>query len=162
MLDNRTQTAGRFDPQAAPAYRELSDSASDLFILAGRILVGQLFVVSGFGKITVVGVFAASLQKRGVPAPDVMALIGACVEFFGGLAVVLGFKTRWAATLMLIFTIVATAIGHRYWEFTDPAVRLVQYMNFYKNLTIAGGILFLIACGGGRLSIDGLLRRTPR
>jgi putative oxidoreductase len=140
-------------------YHPLPGSLGDILILVGRILVGQLYVVSGFGKLMGLSAFAASLQKNGVPAPDIMAVIGACVEFFGGLALVLGFMTRWSAVLVLIFTIVATMIGHRYWEIADAAARRGQEVNFYKNVTIIGGFFWLMVTGGGRFSIDGLWRR---
>lgn len=145
---------------APPTYREpLPASVGDLALLIGRILVGQLFLVSGFWKLLGLSAFSASLARRGVPAAEVMGVIGAVVEFFGGLALVIGFKTRWAALALIAFTIVATAIGHRYWEFTDAAMRSAQQQNFYKNVTIIGGLFFAFVAGGGRFSVDGLWPR---
>lgn len=148
-------------PLAAPSahHDALPGSLGDLLMLIGRIAIGQLYVVSGYGKITALSVFAAGLTKDGVPAPDVMAVIGASVEFFGGLALVLGLKTRWAGALLVLFTIFATLLRHRYWEF-EPPLRGGQYGNFYKNITITGGLLFVVVAGGGRFSIDGLLGRS--
>lgn len=164
MLDRPADSAPRSTPPlaAAPPADLLPGSVGDLLILVGRIAVAQLYVVSGFGKLMGLSAFAASLTRNGVPMPEVMAPIGAVVEFFGGLAVLVGFKTRWSAALILLFTIVATFIGHRYWEFVDAAVRRGQQVNFYKNVTISGGLLFLFVTGGGRFSIDGLWRREAR
>jgi putative oxidoreductase len=58
----------------------------------------------------------------------------------------------------VIFTIVATCISHRYWEFSGAA-RRAQEVNFSKNVCIVGGYLLLLATGGGRFSLDGLLCR---
>jgi uncharacterized membrane protein YphA (DoxX/SURF4 family) len=101
---------------------------------------------------------SVSLSKYlGVPLSGIFGVIGPGVEFFGGLAVLLGLQTRYAAVLIAVFTIVATAISHRYWEFSDAA-RRAQEVNFMKNVCIIGGFLLLAAVGGGRFSIDTLWR----
>jgi putative oxidoreductase len=132
--------------------------ASDLALLIGRVALAALFIPAGLSKLTDVGAFAASLEKRGVPLADVLAPIGAAVEFFAGIAVLIGFQTRAAAVLMVLFTVAATLIAHRFWEF-DGAARATQQSAFFKNLAIVGGYLVLMVSGGGRYSIDGLLHR---
>jgi putative oxidoreductase len=161
MLESHAESSPRSMPlaDASAAHDGLPGNTGDLLILIGRILVGQLYVVSGWGKITAISAFSANMAKAGVPMPEVLGFVGPCVEFFGGLALVFGFMTRWSAALLILFTIVASFIGHRYWEFADAAVRRGQQINFYKNVTIIGGFLFLMVTGGGRFSIDGLLRR---
>jgi putative oxidoreductase len=88
-----------------------------------------------------------------------MGWLGGAVEFFGGLAILLGAWTRCAALLMIVFVIVATAISHRYWEFADAAARRMQQSHFAKNLTIIGGFVLMLVTGGGRFSVDGWRRR---
>jgi putative oxidoreductase len=138
----------------------------DGLLFLGRVLMAFIFVESGFGKLMDIGGFTASLASKGVPLAAVFGVVGPCVEFFGGLAVLLGLQTRYAALLLAVFTVVATAISHRYWEFSDAA-RRAQEVNFNKNICIVGGFLLLTATGGGRFSLDGLLRgsiiwRRPR
>ena len=77
---------------------------------------------------------------------------------FPGLAVLIGFKTRWAALLMLLFTIVATLIAHRFWAYPE-AQRAMQQTQFMKNLAIMGGYLFLFVAGAGAWSVDGRGKR---
>jgi putative oxidoreductase len=131
----------------------------DKLVLLGRILLGGIFVLSGYGKLMGLAAFAASLEKNGVPFASVMAPIGAAVEFFGGLAIVLGIEVRYAALLMIAFVIVATLISHRFWEFQDAARRM-QQTQFSKNMAIIGGFVLLVATGGGRLAFDRLWRRA--
>jgi putative oxidoreductase len=100
---------------------------------------------------------AASLPPRGIPA--FMAYISVPAEFFGGLALILGFATRYFAIVLVVFVLVATFSSHRYWEFTDAAARRIQDGNFWKNISILGGIGLLFVCGAGRLSLDYLLRK---
>jgi putative oxidoreductase len=134
-------------------------AAGDVVWLLARCFIGGIFVYSGFGKLTGLEGFAASLAKGGVPMPEVMAVVGAAVEFFGGLAVVFGIQARYAALLMALFTISATLISHRFWELQDPAMFKTQSVQFMKNLAILGAFLLLFVQGGGRLSVDGLWRR---
>ena len=134
------------------------DKHRDTILLVGRVLLGIIFVMSGFGKLTHLDAFAASLAQRGVAMSGPLSILGACVEFFGGLAIVLGIGTQWVSVLMILFVIVATGISHRYWELADAA-RRTQEVQFNKNLAIIGGFLLLFASGGGRFSVDALLRR---
>lgn len=130
----------------------------DVVALLGRLAMGWIFVSSGFGKISDVVAFAGVLAKRGVPAPSLLGWIGAIVEFGGGLLIIFGLKIRYAALLMVLFVIVATLISHRYWEY--PVAEIVaQRTNFWKNVTILGGLLFMFLAGAGRYSVDGFLGR---
>src|SRR5689334_13729081 len=132
---------------------------SDFWLLVGRILLGGIFVVSGYGKLMGLAAFAASLEKNGVPYASALAPVGASVEFFGGLAIILGVEVRAAALLMIAFVIVATLISHRFWELQDPA-RRAQVTQFSKNVAIIGGFLLLHAAGGGRFAVERLWRRV--
>jgi putative oxidoreductase len=120
--------------------------------LLGRILIAAIFVPSGFGKLTHIDHFAHVLAGRGVPAPHALAIIGACVEFFGSLAIVFGFLTRYAALLMAAFTLVAALIAHRFWA-AAGAAEAAQYTQFMKNMAILGGFLFLFVAGPGRYGL---------
>jgi putative oxidoreductase len=131
----------------------------DPWRLVGRILLGGIFVVSGYGKLMGLAAFAASLEKNGVPFASALAPVGASVEFFGGVAIVLGVEVRSAALLMIAFVIVATLISHRFWELQDAA-RRAQLTQFSKNMAIIGGFALLHAAGGGRFAVERLWRRA--
>lgn len=135
----------------------LAASTSDVVLLIGRILLGWIFVRSGYGKLFNVEAFAATFPVRGLP--PFLAYIAVPVEFFGGIALILGLATRYVVLVMVIFMLVATFSSHRYWQFTDVNLRRVQDSSFYKNLAMLGGFGFLFVCGGGRLSVDNWLRR---
>jgi len=135
-------------------------SSSDIALLLARITFAALFAVSGLRKLMDLPTFAASLVKRGVPYADVLAPVGAGVEFLGGIAALIGFQTRLAALALIIFTIIATLIGHRFWELDGPA-RQMQQSHFFKNLAIIGALLALWVSAGGPYAIDRVLRRDP-
>jgi putative oxidoreductase len=146
-------------PSLVSPLEGVAERSRDALLLIARILMGGIFVVSGYGKLMGLSAFAASLEKNGVPFASVMAVIGVSVEFFGGLAVVLGIAVRPAAILMIAFVIVATLISHRFWEFQDAA-RKMQQTQFSKNVAIIGGFVLLFALGGGRLAVARLWRRS--
>ena len=132
-------------------------ATSDFVMLCGRILIGWIFIRSGYGKLFDIAGVGATFPARGLQAW--MAYISVPAEFFGGLAILLGFATRYAAVVIFVFTLVATFSSHRYWDFTEVAVRRAQETNFYKNIAILGGISILFAAGAGGWSIDRLLGR---
>jgi len=135
----------------------LAARVGDTVLLVGRLAMGIIFFQSGFTKLAGLSAFIASLGNRGVPFPDFWGPVGAISEFTGGTLIILGLGTRYAAALIVIFVIIATAISHRYWEFAEPARRLQQQGQFFKNLAIIGGGLFLFVCGAGRFSFDALI-----
>lgn len=137
----------------------LAARASDTVLLAGRLGMGLIFFQSGAAKLMALDAFIKSLASRGVPFSEFWGPIGAATEFIGGTAIILGLGTRYAAALMVIFVIVATAISHRYWEITEPAARRLQQGQFMKNLAIIGGMLFLFVCAAGRYSLDAVLTK---
>jgi putative oxidoreductase len=136
-------------------------TSSDLALLMARITLAALFIPGGLRKLMDLGTFTAMLQKQGVPFADILAPIGAGVEFLGGIAVLIGFQTSLAALLLIVFTIIATLIAHRFWEFEGTA-RQMQQGQFFKNLAIIGGFLALSVSGGGRYALDRLWRRDSR
>lgn len=130
---------------------------SDFLLLFARILLGWIFVRSGFGKMLDISAFGAGLPRLGIPSW--LAYVGAPAEFFGGLALIFGLATRYAVLLLTAFMLVATFSAHRYWDITDMAQRRMQETQFGKNIAMLGGFLALFVAGPGRLSIDGWLRR---
>jgi len=135
----------------------LAANTADFVLLCGRILMGWIFVRSGYGKIFDVATYSGTFPARGL-APW-MAYIAVPVELFGGLALLLGIATRYVAAVMLFFLIVASFSSHAYWSMTDANARRINDVNFWKNVAMMGGMLFLFVCGPGRLSVDRLLAR---
>ena len=133
-----------------------------MILLTGRVALGLIFVKSGLQKLMTLSAFGASLASRGVPQSSFWAVVGATVEFVGGVLIVTGLRTREASLLMILFVIVATGISHRYWEFADAAARRTQESQFFKNLAIIGGFGLLFATGAGRFALDALLGRRRR
>ena len=134
--------------------------SQDVLLLLGRVLLGWIFVQSGWRKLMDIPAFVATMPRRGLP--DVLGYIAPPVEFIGGVLILLGLATRYSALLILLFTIVATFSSHRYWDFTDAAQRQQQHTQFWKNVSMMGGQVLLFVAGAGRYSLDRLLMRDRR
>jgi putative oxidoreductase len=128
-------------------------SGKDAVALIGRVALAAMFVISGFGKITGFADTSGFIASAGLPMAEVLTLAAIIVELGGGLAIVFGWMTRWAALALAVFLVVVTLIFHNYW--TMPADRqLVDQIMFMKNLSLVGAMLLLCAFGPGRYSID--------
>ena len=123
-------------------------AGSAAVVLAARLLLSILFIFAGFGKLADIGGTAGWFGSIGLPLPTVAAVVVGLLEFFGGLAILVGFKTRIAAIAIAVFTIAATLVAHT--NFADQ----IQLLMFLKNLSITGGLLVLATFGPGALSID--------
>jgi len=122
--------------------------------VAGRILLAAIFIFAGFGKITGLQGTAGYIASKGLPVPTLLAIGAAIVELGGGILLAIGFKTRWAAAAIAVFTFIAALIFHNFWG-VSAAEAQNQMIHFMKNISIVGGLLYVIVYGSGPLSVDG-------
>jgi putative oxidoreductase len=121
--------------------------------LAGRILIAAIFILSGFGKITGFDGTVGYIASKGLPLPQLAALGAIVVELGGGILLVAGWKARWAAAAMFVFTAIAALIFHNFWA--APAdMAQNQMIHFMKNVSMLGGLLYVVVHGSGPLSLD--------
>jgi putative oxidoreductase len=127
--------------------------------LIGRILLALIFITSGFGKIAGFAGTAGYIASKGLPLAPVVAALTILIELGGGLAILFGFATRWAALALAVFTVLAGVIFHNYWAVPAEQV-MMQQINFWKNIAIAGGFLMVAAYGPGAISVDAKRRAS--
>lgn len=119
--------------------------------LSGRIMLGLIFLLSGVGKIGAYAATAAFMEAMGVPA--VLLPLVIATEIMGGIAIMVGYRTRAAAFLLAGFTLLAALIFHHH--LADQ----IQMIMFLKNVAIAGAFLLLVIHGAGAWSLDHKSRR---
>jgi putative oxidoreductase len=129
---------------------------NDFVLLVARLAVAALYLPSGFSKLFSLSGFAASLASKGLPYPEVLALVGAATEVVAPVALVLGVAPRLTSVALAAFTLVATLISHSFWDFPEAA-RQAQQTQFLKNVAIIGGLLFYFASGPGGFRVSGAL-----
>ena len=115
----------------------------------GRLLMSSLFVWDGIRQLLSPSVFAQYFASVHVPLPNVAIWISIPIHLLGGMALLVGFKTRWAAALLALLCVGAAFGVHL------PIGDQDNMIHFYKNLVMTGGFLYVIAFGAGAVSIDG-------
>ena len=129
------------------------------FSLLGRLLLALLFVPAGLMKITGFSGTVGYIASVGLPLASLGAVLAIVVEVGAGLALALGWRTRWAALVLAVFTLAATVLFHNFWAMpADQA--FVQQLMFFKNIAVVGGLLVVAAFGAGSLSLDAKAARA--
>jgi len=132
----------------------LFDGQKDALILFARAMILILFGYFGFSYVTDHVSFVMYLKSVHAPIPELTSLVATAIEFFGSIALLLGFYTRPIAALFVFYTIGTGIIGHAFWNATTPIEHHVLFVHFLKNVSIGAGFLFLSLVGPGKYSID--------
>ena len=114
----------------------------------GRALMAAIFLLSGFSKLTDPAGTLGYIQSAGLPFPEAALGVAILVELVGGVALMLGYRTKLVAATLAAFTLVAAFGFHL--QLADQN----QFIHFFKNVAMAGGLLQIVAFGAGRLSLD--------
>ena len=112
----------------------------------GRILISALFLIEGFGKISVQENVMMYMEDYGVPG--ILFVPAIILEILFPLLLIVGYKTKWAASVMALFTLTVAIIFHT--NFGEE----MQMMFFLKDIAIAGGFMIIVAYGPGKISLD--------
>jgi putative oxidoreductase len=126
--------------------------------LAARVLISQIFILSGIMKVLDPAATAAQMEGRGMFWVPFFLWAAAAVELGGGLSVLLGYKARLGALALFLFLIPVTLTFHNFWTY-PPDQRQMQMIMFMHNLTLTGGLLLVMAYGPGPVSVDHQGRR---
>jgi len=113
-----------------------------------RFLMCSLFIWDGVLQLRDPSGTADYIASLEIPMPDIAVWVSIAIHLLGGLAILIGYKTRWAAAVLLLLCL-GTAFGVHL-----PARDTENMINFYKNLVMAGGFLYVIAFGAGAISVD--------
>ena len=123
--------------------------------VAARLMIVTIFFMSAVGnKVPKFNDVAGYMASEGVPMPKLM-LAGAILFLIAGsLSVLVGYRARVGAALLLVFLMLATYFFHDFWTFEDAKEQQAQMIQFMKNLSLMGTMLFIIAEGAGAMSLD--------
>jgi len=114
--------------------------------LIGRILLSALFLIEGFGKISMQEDVIMYMEDYGVPG--ILFVPATVLEILFPLLLIVGYKTKWAASIMALFTFTVAIIFHT--DFSEG----MQMIFFLKDLAIAGGFMIILVYGPGNISLD--------
>jgi putative oxidoreductase len=127
-------------------------AASGPIVLLGRFLFVLIFVMAGprqFLSQTIA--YAAS---QGVPLASIAVPLSGAIALIGGLSILLGYRARLGAWLIVLFLVGVTPMMHKFWVVTDPMMYQIQFIMFMKNVSMLGGALLISQFGSGPWSLD--------
>ena len=125
-----------------------TNNAAAYAATAGRVLLGTIFPLSGISKLSAPAGTIGYIASAGLPFPEVAYAGAVFVEVVLATALIVGYQTRLVAAAIAAFSL-ATAFGFHF-NLADQN----QFIHFFKNVAIAGGLLQVVAFGGGALSLD--------
>ena len=117
-------------------------------VFVGRVLLGLIFLVGGWMKLTGFAGTEQMIAGAGFPAPALMAILAIIFEFGGGLLLITGFHARLASWMLIVFTAIATIAYHN--PFAGDQMALIMFL---KNIAIIGGLLYVSVYGAGAWSL---------
>lgn len=121
--------------------------------LAGRLLIAFIFVMAGWSKIGGFEGTVGYIESVGLPLPVIAAAVAIIVELGGGLLIAFGYKARWAAAALALFTLATAFAFHNFWAMPADQAQ-GEMIQFMKNFAITGGLLYVLVHGSGPLSLD--------
>jgi putative oxidoreductase len=129
--------------------------------VVGRILIAFIFIFAGIGKVTGFEGTVGYIASKGLPMPQLAAIAAILIELGGGILLVIGWKARWAAAAMLVFTAMTALLFHNFWAV--PAEQAQdQMIHFMKNVSMMGGLLYVVVYGSGPLSVGSESKAVQR
>lgn len=124
----------------------------DYLVPVGRFLFAAIFIMAGLGHFSAQTIGYAAHQ--GVPLAGIAVPLSGVLALAGGLSILLGYRARIGAWLLVLFLIPVTLMMHNFWAVKDPMMAQMQQVMFMKNLSMLGGALLLAYFGAGPLSLD--------
>ena len=129
-----------------------------IIVLIGRILFSLNFIMAIMVHFSAQGIgYGASMH---VPMAGFLVPFSGVLAVVGGLSVLLGYKAKWGAWLLVIFLIPVSFMMHQFWNVTDQMMMQMQMAIFMKNMAMLGAALMITYFGAGPLSIDAMAKTS--
>jgi putative oxidoreductase len=119
----------------------------------GRAMFALIFLPAVFTHFSSGTIAAAS--AHGVPLATILVPAAGILAFIGGASVLLGYRARLGAFLLILFLVPVTLVMHKFWGIADPQIAAMQKIQFMKNMSLVGTSLLIIYFGSGPVSLDG-------
>jgi len=128
-------------------------TAVPAIVFLGRLIFAAIFILAGPRHFLAQTIgFAAS---QGVPLASIAVPLSGVLAILGGLSILLGYRAKVGAWLLVLFLVGVTPMMHRFWTVADPMMYQMQFAMFLKNVSILGGALLITQFGSGPWSLDG-------
>ena len=132
---------------------KMSDSLEKSLTLIGRFFLSLIFILSAIFQMMDWTATTGYMQSKGMPLVGFLLLMSIIFRLLGGISILLGYKAKIGAWLLIIFLVPATFVFHNFWAIEGMEGQL-QFFSFLKNFSIIGGLILVVVLGSGRLSLD--------
>ena len=126
-------------------------------VLLGRIFYSLIFILNGLSQFTKESIQYALTYD--VPASAFLVPTSGLIAIVGGVCILIGYKARFGAWLLVLFLIPVSILMHRFWTAPDAPEQQLQLTMFLKNLSMLGGALLIVYFGAGPISVDDYLNQ---
>ena len=123
-------------------------------LLMGRALLGVYFILPATAKITKFQFHLDYMAEHSVPMASALLTLTIAIQIIAGVALIVGFKGKWAAFLLAGLTLAISIYMHNFWDYVDGLEKTHETQNFFKNMGIFAGLLCVAGLGTGRFSLD--------
>lgn len=154
MASTSTVSAHSASTQSRSTRSESLPAIAAPIALLGRFLFALIFLMSA--PMDFVGKTIAFAASQGVPLASISVPFSGIIALAGALSILLGYRARVGAWLIVLFLAVVTPMLHNFWAVADPMMHQMQFIMFMKNLAMLGGALFISQVGAGPWSLDAL------
>jgi putative oxidoreductase len=137
---------------ARPRAASVSSEAAGPIVLLGRFLFVLIFVMSGPRHF--LGATIAYAASQGVPLASIAVPFSGAMALLGGLSILLGYRAKLGAWLIVLFLVGITPMMHKFWGVSDPMIQQMQMIMFMKNVSMLGAALLISQFGSGPWSLD--------
>jgi putative oxidoreductase len=118
----------------------------------GRVLFVLIFITSAVGHFATGMISEAS--AHGVPFAMILVPLAGLIALVGGVSIMLGYRARFGALLLLVFLVPVTLVMHKFWGLADAQQAMMQRIHFMKNVSMIGACLMIMHFGSGPYSLD--------
>ncbi|MEI8365764.1 MAG: DoxX family protein [Parachlamydiaceae bacterium] len=126
---------------------------SSIVLFFARLCLASIFIFGGASKVVFYEQTAQFMASKGMGAVHLFLIAAAIIELAGGLSLILGYRTRLCSAVLILYLIPVTIIFHSFWDVTGAEQAMAQ-IEFFKNLAIGGGLLYVLCCGSGGCGLD--------
>jgi putative oxidoreductase len=132
-------------------FQQKKERIMKFLVLLGRVFYSAIFIGSGISHFTTGALQYA--QAHNVPSAEILVPLSGAIALLGGISILLGYKARLGAWLIVLFLIPVTLMMHNFWDVQEPGQRMIQQAMFMKNLSMLGAALLIAYWGAGPCSM---------
>lgn len=121
-------------------------------VLLGRVLYSAVFIMANLFHFS--GQSIEHAASQGVPMASLLVPLSGVIGLAGGLSILVGYKAKWGAWLLVLFLMPVSVMMHKFWGLSDPQAAMMQQIMFMKNMSMLGAALLIAHFGAGPLSLD--------